>query len=116
MKTRDELRREWLDALRSGNYQQCQRQLRHNDGYCCLGVLCDISEMGSWKNPDNDKEFEFAYADGLTESAILPKPIRELVGISDTLQHSLICKNDNNEADFNTIANFLEKHFNTEKE
>jgi hypothetical protein len=37
----------WLDALRSGEYQQAQRtlQVRKEDGsaFCCLGVLCDVA-------------------------------------------------------------------------
>lgn len=46
----------WLDALRSGEYQQTKGRLRrdnpidpedlddgYNAGYCCLGVLCDLA-------------------------------------------------------------------------
>lgn len=29
-------------ALRSGEYKQTQNQLYNGDGYCCLGVACDI--------------------------------------------------------------------------
>lgn len=36
----------WLEALRSGKYEQGNSVLRTADGkYCCLGVLCDIAAM-----------------------------------------------------------------------
>jgi hypothetical protein len=56
----------WIEALRSGKYPQGHGALRSSDGYCCLGVLCDVlpSEVGSWSiNPnldiDIDSDFEF---------------------------------------------------------
>jgi hypothetical protein len=38
----------WADALESGKYEQTREMLRHGGGYCCLGVLCDISGQGAW--------------------------------------------------------------------
>jgi len=32
----------WLDALRSGEYKQTTGNLRDINGFCCLGVLCDL--------------------------------------------------------------------------
>ncbi len=32
----------WVAALRSGEYQQGHEQLRDNDQFCCLGVLCNL--------------------------------------------------------------------------
>lgn len=32
----------WLAALRSGEYKQTRDVLRDDDGFCCLGVLCDL--------------------------------------------------------------------------
>lgn len=34
--------RKWVKALRSGKYKQTIGKLKNEDGYCCLGVLCDI--------------------------------------------------------------------------
>jgi hypothetical protein len=36
-----EVKAVWLTDLRSGEYQQTTARLRDQDGYCCLGVLCD---------------------------------------------------------------------------
>jgi hypothetical protein len=39
-----EIRKRWVDALRSGEYQQGVGSLRTGgDKYCCLGVLCEIA-------------------------------------------------------------------------
>jgi hypothetical protein len=44
-----EVRKRWLDALRSGKYQQAKTVLRtENDRYCCLGVLCEIVDPEGW--------------------------------------------------------------------
>jgi hypothetical protein len=47
-----ELRRKWLEALRSGNYHQGTGYLKRekNGGviqYCCLGVLCEVAGLES---------------------------------------------------------------------
>ncbi len=33
----------WVEALRSGKYEQGTGRLHYEDKYCCLGVLCKIS-------------------------------------------------------------------------
>ncbi len=34
--------RKWVKALRSGKYSQTKEVLENKEGYCCLGVACDI--------------------------------------------------------------------------
>lgn len=43
---------EWLAALESGKYAQTTGSLKDHEGYCCLGVLCDVLDPNGW-NPDN---------------------------------------------------------------
>lgn len=47
----------WVAALRSGEYDQvtgalhktpADRPVDSPTGYCCLGVACEISELGEW--------------------------------------------------------------------
>ena len=51
----EELKANWLRALRSGKYKQGMGYLRSTtsedepDSFCCLGVLCDISNEGDWE-------------------------------------------------------------------
>lgn len=55
-----ENQRKWIDALRSGKYTQTTHVLRrpdnHGNGFCCLGVLCDISGGGEWDNPAKPRD------------------------------------------------------------
>lgn len=46
-----EVKQLWVEALRSGKYEQGKYCLRTAEGkYCCLGVLCEIS--GKEYNPE----------------------------------------------------------------
>lgn len=39
-----DLQRAWIDALRSGKYEQGQGFLKDkHDRYCCLGILCELA-------------------------------------------------------------------------
>jgi hypothetical protein len=53
---------EWLVALRRGEFRQGKHFLRQGDDYCCMGVLCEISHVGSWRAP----------GDGLTVWEFVP--------------------------------------------
>lgn len=37
-----EVKSKWVQALRSGEYKQGTHVLKHDNAYCCLGVLCDL--------------------------------------------------------------------------
>lgn len=96
-----EIKQKWLDALRSGEYEQAKGALRKqddegNDLFCCLGVLCDIVAKGDWveaqEYDDQPVEFGFnvEYHDYHTgdprtyfESGVLPKQILNIVGLED---------------------------------
>ncbi len=46
-----DIKKKWVEALRSGDYVQASGQLKNEDAFCCLGVLCDLwikEEDGSW--------------------------------------------------------------------
>lgn len=44
-----DIKAKWLEALRSGRYQQGRAILRSPDNnFCCLGVLCDIIDPEKW--------------------------------------------------------------------
>jgi hypothetical protein len=36
--------KQWVSALRSGEFKQARGALRGKDGYCCLGVACVVAE------------------------------------------------------------------------
>lgn len=56
--------RKWIEALRSGGYEQTTGRLRAADGYCCLGVACDL-----WAREQRAKEHQFEKPDWYLESS-----------------------------------------------
>jgi len=85
-KMNTEVKQKWIDALRSGKYDQGSEKLRSVQGYCCLGVLCDLYSQ------EQDSEWEFRgiaetnlqpqdywYFDG--ESEFLPESVKEWAGL-----------------------------------
>jgi len=74
-----QIKQKWIDALRSGKYHQGQSKLYSGDGFCCLGVLCDIyaKEVGdiAWVKKDpsktvDDDKWDYWYFDD--QSEVLP--------------------------------------------
>ncbi len=105
-----EIKKRWIEALRSGEYQQGKESLFHCGKFCCLGVLTDlyIKEHGlQWKQ----------YSAGLwgfeEEGGVLPPSVRKWSGILDAnpmiLDASAADHNDFYAEDFATIADYIEK-------
>lgn len=78
------------DALRSGKYKQASGVLRSGDGYCCLGVACDIyrkhARKGKWVKARGGADYEFVIKGRdteLVEGAYLPIPVMRWFGFAD---------------------------------
>jgi hypothetical protein len=119
-----EVKEAWLKALRSGEYQQATNRLRTNEGFCCLGVLCDIYhkqeqplyQTGWWFVKD-ENYYMYNYS-----SAVLPVVVKEWAGLNDVdpsfgkeeeeeySSHILSVLNDYGK-NFNQIADLIEVHF-----
>lgn len=41
--------KQWVAALRSGEYQQGTGRLRYKGRYCCLGVACNLYDPDGWE-------------------------------------------------------------------
>jgi hypothetical protein len=110
---KSELKRKWVEALRSGKYEQGRLQLRtHDNKFCCLGVLCDIVDSSKWKPADVDDEYYNGYFyDGIREGSpltyrILPDSLLEQVGCR--MEAYLSNANDNHDT-FEQIADYIER-------
>lgn len=115
-----EILERWIAALRSGEYKQGRQQLYNGDGYCCLGVLCELAvKDGAIRAYDKEKETllpmflkEWAGVDPLVEDI---SQSSETFGLSLTVQpegqhyQSLAALNDKG-ASFEQIADWLEKY------
>jgi hypothetical protein len=94
----------WIDALRSGKYKQTQGTLKNDEGFCCLGVLCDLARLDG--GPHWEKDWTENYF--LNNFGDLPKVVKEFMGLDEGDVARLINKNDNQEQSFEQIANFIE--------
>ena len=80
-----DIRDRWIAALRSGKYKRGAGMLRRKsqdgrDGFCCLGVLCDVYDPDpEWKDPGPGGN-AYEYGDQAMVGA-LPTAIQETVGM-----------------------------------
>lgn len=103
-KMNPEAKRVWVNELRSGRYRQTRQALRYDDGFCCLGVLCDLSGAAEWGT-------QTSYgADYGGSYDYLPDSVGKWAGLGgDTARH-LAELNDEQEMTFAKIANWIERH------
>jgi len=103
-----ELKEKWIEALRSGKYEQGRGFLRRKDKYCCLGVLCDLIDPEGWTHQapaDPGDEIERCWYD---VSVALPLHTSRNIQLSEERQALLVCKNDDKEYSFDEIATYIE--------
>lgn len=105
-----EWRDKWIKALRSGAYIQGYRKLRTNDTYCCLGVLCDLVRPDLWHEYDRES---FPGKVVYEHDAVIDKPndyVLDKTGLETDNCEDLIELNDDEQAGFPAIADWIEKH------
>jgi hypothetical protein len=103
-----EIKQRWIEALRSGEYQQGKDSLFHCGKFCCLGVLTDlyIKEYGlQWKQDSADLwSFE-------EEGGTLPQSVQDWSGIdapNPMILHNFATDhNDHYNASFKDIAEYI---------
>jgi hypothetical protein len=111
-----DIKAKWLEALRSGKYQQAREKLYDRGSYCCLGVLCRAigAEFQEFNEPDDDRYYDNApVLDGInladSDAQELSRSFLRRVGLSEEVQGRLIIMNDDQQAPFLTIAEYIEK-------
>jgi hypothetical protein len=87
----------WVSALRSGKYKRCTAQLKKDDGFCCLGVLCDLHAR-RFKNTWDGEQY-------LSEDSELPEDVIEWAGLSAADPQL----NPSREVDFSTATHYNDK-------
>lgn len=107
-----QVKEKWIAALRSNEYKQTQYYLHTSDGYCCLGVLCDLYAKESNMEWETENDENIQSFDGKT--MVLPKSVINWSGIdTDTTSPSHYVKltdfNDNGQ-DFSFIADYIEEN------
>lgn len=112
--------KKWVEALRSGEYDQGKRKLSQNGLYCCLGVACDVYqkevgdlEVTSFTTINDSIALRFD-----EEANYLPYKVLEWLGLDhpggewkgkgkENLYPSLTDENDRG-ASFEKIASIIE--------
>jgi hypothetical protein len=74
----EDVKREWVSALRSGQYSQGTQYLRRDDDYCCLGVLCDLMDSAGWVGLGSDGQYGY-----LNDERTRPLEVIDWAGLSD---------------------------------
>jgi len=100
----------WLEALRSGSYEQTRGKLKGDDGHCCLGVLCETLGIDNFMNSEDEYVFT-AYQwlldhntddsvtydnddDGCSHALQLPDPLAFHLGLDTRELDLLMSLND----------------------
>lgn len=78
------LMEQWLDALRSGDYEQgngAMREQRSSEQprYCCLGVADEVCFGATWQ----EKFVDHAYQDDMGSAGSLPDERRDALGLDE---------------------------------
>jgi hypothetical protein len=77
-----EIKAQWVEALRSGEYEQTNGYLRTDSGFCCLGVLCDLA-VKAGKVEATRRDYG-TYQYGAEKAALgLPSEVFEWAGLPD---------------------------------
>ena len=108
-----QIKQKWVSALRSGDYQQGRNYLRTDNGFCCLGVLCDLygkENNVEWNFVNNGHNYEFEEFE-----SYLPSSVRKWAGVEgynflvNNGTETLSELNDTGST-FEQIADFIEEH------
>ena len=102
-----EAQERWVVALESGEYDQTRGRLRDEDGFCCIGVACDLSGLGKWVSCGG----WWMYTDGRREERYgLPGIVRKRLSITCSAENMLPCMNDDDGATFAEIAKWIREN------
>lgn len=107
-----EFKAQWLEALRSGKYVQSKNYLHIGQGFCCLGVACDIANPTWHKSGISDLQTVFEAISGSTSMPRrddLPAGVYEtLIQMTDAPDHLTdVAFEDSSEDNEVAIMNFL---------
>lgn len=108
-----DIKARWIEALRSGDYEQALGSLRpRNGGFCCLGVLCDL-----YSEETDTPWTEYAgWFFMLGYDSYLPDEVAKWAGCEDYPRinilgesRGLVSMNDSG-TPFDKIADLIEEH------
>jgi hypothetical protein len=100
-----EFKQPWIDALRSGDYKQGRNALNLNGRFCCLGVLCEITN-DIHKTARRVDDFTLYFGgDGIVSPTAV-----EFFGLPEFASYRLMDMNDIELKSFSEIADWIEEN------
>lgn len=113
---RQKIAKAWVEALRSGKYEQGKNRLCKDGKYCCLGVLCEVAiEQGlDLKRKDIGGMIHYGTSEEEGNTAMLPVEVlvwaemRTGYGDYDNGEGALSSDNDRGKS-FEEIAAIIEE-------
>lgn len=101
-----DIKSRWIEALRSGKYEQGKYQLRTWDNkFCCLGVLCDIVNPEGWETDDHGDLIWGDLGSFLGLKALIA------AGLPESFDQTLLTsQNDKEGKSFEEIADWIERN------
>jgi hypothetical protein len=116
-RTRAQVYKIWLKALRSGEYKRTKGQLRKTAkngsiiGYCCLGVLQDLAvkDGGDKWFTDNNCWISCPRSEVDEQDATPKDAILDFMGLDEDMVQELIELNDTKDRTLKEIADYIEK-------
>jgi hypothetical protein len=107
-----EIKQQWIDALRSGEYRQGKYALRRGESYCCLGVLSELAVKAGVIDQAKPDIIGWIY-DQKWHS--LPKAVSKWADISASSATGTTCgilinMNDGGDRSFEEIADWIEEN------
>lgn len=101
----NELFNKWVAALRSGEYKQTRLVLQDQNGFCCLGVLCDLLDPEAWGQPI---EWDVEYFLWKGQSRQVPPLWWN--SFCPIVEQDQLAKLNDSGTSFREIADYLEEH------
>lgn len=107
-----EIKSRWVEALRSGEYEQGTEYLKREESsdkiisYCCLGVLCEINNIRFTLTKEEDGDV--LYGVGIhSEYSFSTRNILKRLGLSAHFADDLANMNDSG-VSFDSIADYIQ--------
>ena len=81
-----EIKKQWVEALRSGDYEQGREALKLVEDdetvkHCCLGVLCDLYQKANGGDPDWSTESLYDSFGVEPDTELLPIVVSQWAGL-----------------------------------
>ncbi len=108
--------KKWVKALRSGKYKQTNGSLADSEGFCCLGVLCEVAikdKIDLTKVTDTDlKTVKYNGNVGCMPIVVMEySDMKNVYGRYSNKRLSLADLNDTGRYSFKRIADVIENNW-----